>query len=419
MSKFSFLLSGSLLLFIMTGCTTVKRFKTAQFSGEDNTLVDVELFNARLSPETVTVEEKNLWTLSANAQTRLVQILDERYPDNEQFMDILSGSFGSDEVTVQELTRKDLRMVFSISRGRDYSKLNDASGRFSPADRIEYLRLGLEIPESYHLRFHEWNRYATEYGEIDIADVSFSRSMDLSLEGSPAGADMGYDAGVARNEKQVISNRYLKLNGRISDHRIVIESEGNREVDLTGNVIIDVSLEFEGFPEMVMIPVYADAGDGSRASEAVTLKFVDTVVPAMEDAPDTLFAVLSIEYIYRHAASGGDTFAEWDDKVEYYQGQVSRKVPLFLKKDYLPKLFCIGTDQGVKRPLKFRRTLEKEYLLQFMDYRDASGFLEWLQNPARRQTEPVFIGSHMLLYEGVPITPGEVLEKQLKVLPVY
>lgn len=419
MRTFNFLLSGAILLLTLTACTSVKRFRSADFKGEDNSLVDVELFNTRLSPEPGMVQEKNLWTLSANAQTRMVQILDERYPDNEQFMDAISGSFGGSEPVVQDLTGKDLRMVFSISKSRDYSKLNDASGRFSPADRIEYLKLGLEIPDGYNLRFHQWNRYATEYGEIDIADVSFSKSLDLSLEGSPVGTDAGTDATVARSEKQVISKRYLKLNGSISDHKAVIESEGTREVDLTGNVIADVSLVFEGFPELVVIPVFSDVGEGSGAVEVATLKFVDVLVPAMEDAPDTLYAVLSLDYIYRHAKTGSKTFAEWDDKVEYYRGNVSKKVPLFLKKDYLPRLYCIGNDQAEKRALKFRHTPEKEYLLQFRDYHDANRFLGWLLNPARKQSDPVYIGSKELLYQGAPITPGEVVENQLKVLPVY
>ncbi|RLD93973.1 MAG: hypothetical protein DRJ29_07350, partial [Bacteroidetes bacterium] len=73
----------------------MKRFKSVEYIGEDNSLVEVELFNARISDEPVAVREKNLWTLSANAQTRLVQILDERYPDNEQFMSAMAGSFGT------------------------------------------------------------------------------------------------------------------------------------------------------------------------------------------------------------------------------------------------------------------------------------------------------------------------------------
>ncbi len=412
-----FLITGSVLLFALSGCTSVKRFKTAEYLGADNSLVDVELFSARLSSEAAMVQEKNLWTLSANAQTRLVQILDERYPDNEHFMSAMSGTFGDSEVSGPDLTRKDLRMIFSINKNRDYSLLNDASGRFSPADRIEYLKYSLEIPDSYGLRFHEWNHYTTEYGEIDIADVSFSRSLDLSMDGNPAGMDLGSDATFGRSEKQVVSKRYLKLNGNISDHRVVIEAEGTREVDLTGNVCADVSLVFDGFSEIVMVPVFV--GTGSGVLELSALNFIHVDVPAMTDAPDTIYAILSLDYIYRHVQSGWETFAEWDDKVEYYQGKVSKKVALFLKKDYLPRLFCIGTDLGEKHALKFRKSPEKEHLLQFRNYQDASRFLEWLLDPVRRPTDPVFLGSNKLLYNGSPITPGEVLANQLKVLPVY
>jgi len=417
MRKLIFLLAGALLLLTIAACTSVKRFKSVDYKGEDNSLVDVELFNARISAEHSEVREKNLWTLSANAQSHLVQILDERYPDNEEFMSAMAGSFGTKKDAQQDLTQQDLRMVFTISKSRDYSRLNDASGRFSPADRIEYLRLSLDIPESYNLRFYEWNRYITEYGDIDIADVSFSRNLDLSVDGSPGGVDLESEASLGRNEKQVLSKRYLKLNGSISDQRVVIEAEGTREVDLTGNVIADVSLLFDGFPEVVMVPVFAVAEDGTN--ELSALNFVDILVPAMSDAPDTLFADLVLEYIYRHVAAGWLTFAEWDDRVEYYQGRIHKKIALFSRSDYLPRLFCIGTDQGGKEVLKFHLTPEKEYLLQFRDHHDASRFLEWLSNPDRRQADPVFIGSNKLLYKGSPITPGEVLENQLKVLPVY
>jgi len=417
MRTFTFLLAGAFLLLTFNTCTSVKRFKSVDYKGDDNSLADVELFNARISAEPADIREKNLWTLSANAQSHLVQILDRRYPNNEQFMGAMAGNFGTNNAPQLNLTRKDLRMVFTLSKNRDYSHLEEASGRFSPADRIEYLKLSLEIPEDYKLRFYEWNRYITEYGEIDIADVSFSRNLDLSLDGSPAGADMASEASLGRNEKQVLSKRFLKLNGYISDQRLVIEAEGNREVDLTGNVIADVSLLFDGFPEIVMIPVFALSEDGSR--ELSALNFVDLVVPAMSDAPDTIHADLVLEYIYRHVASGWNTFAEWDDRVEYYQGKVRKEVPLFLKKDYLPRLFCIGTEQGGKEALKLRTSPEKEYLLQFMDHQDARSFLEWLRNPLRRPADPVLIGGNKLLYKGVPICPEEVLENQLKVLPVY
>jgi len=308
-------------------------------------------------------------------------------------------------------------MVFTIRKNRDYAQLNNPAGRFSPADRIEYLKLKLSIPEHYNLRFYEWNRYITEYGEIEIADVSFSRNLDLSLDGSSGLVDLGSEASLTKNEKQVLSKRYLKLNGSISDQEVVIEAEGTREVDLTGNVSADVSLQFDAFPEVVMIPVFAADEDGNTVLS--TLNFVDVVVPAMSDAPDTIYANLNLHYIYRHVASGWNTYAEWDDKVEYYQGSIGRKVPLLLKKDYLPLFYCIGTDQGSKEALTFRKTPDKEYLVQFKDYLEAAGFLEWLQDQAQKKNDPVIISGDRIYYKGEPITPWEVVENRLKVVPVF
>lgn len=393
----------------------MKRFKSAAYKGEDNSLVDVELFNTRLSAEPLSMKEKNLWTLSANAQTRLIQILDERYPDNEQFIRVLSGDFGHDEVGEVVYTRKDLRMVFTISKNRDYILLNDPKGRFSPADRIEYFSLSLEIPESYRLRFHEWNRYITEYGEIHIADVGFSRDLDLSMDAAPGGLGVESSTSLGRNEKQEVSRRFMKLNGSITDHKVVIEAEGNREVDLTGNVTADVSLQFDAFPEVVMEPVFM-SGEGENIILS-DLKFNNVLVPAMEDAPDTIFADMKLSYIYRHVDSGWLTFAEWDDGVEYYQGTIKRKVPLFLKKDYLPPFFCVGTDEGTRHLLKLRKDGEKEYLLQFTSYQDASAFLQWLQDHARLVPGVNFMGDWKLLYRGDSLT--EDMLHPLKVLPVY
>ncbi|MEJ2596663.1 MAG: hypothetical protein P8100_16410, partial [bacterium] len=215
----------------------------------------------------------------------------------------------------------------------------------------------------------------------------------------------------------LVSKRYLKMNGSISDRRVEIEEEGTREADLTGNIIVDVSLEFDGFPEIVMLPVFMTDEDGN--SELAALNFEDILVPAMSDAPDTIYAELRLEYIYRHVASGWRTYAEWDDKVEYYQGSVVKKVPLFLKKDYLPSFYCIGLEEEDKPALKVKLSPEKEYLLQFREYRDASRFLAWLQHPSRRVDEAVLVGLKKLFYKGEPVTPGEVLENRLKIMPVY
>jgi len=407
-----FFLAGTVLLFLFTACTTVKRFKSADYKGSDNGLVDVELFSSRLADEPMVSQDMYLWDLSANAQTRLVQILDERYPENGPFMEALSRNYReSGEAITEDFTRKELQMVFTISRDRDYSLINDQAGRFSPADRIEYLKLSLEIPEENKLKFTQWNRYVTEYGEMEIADVSFSRSLELDAGGDPSGVNLGGRASLSRSEKQVIETSYLKLNGSLSPYQIVLEEEGTREMDLTGNISAHVSLEFGAFPERVVVPFFSDSGN-------LVIQFRDVLVPALESAPDTLFATLTLDYIYRHVQSGWLTFAEWDDRVEYYTGKVYRRVPLFSRKDYLPGFYCIGSDQEEREALKYEEN-DKEYLLQFPDYHSARQFLEWLSRPFRDPENPVYMGSSMLTFKGEAFTPALISEKGLKLLPVF
>ncbi|MCK4745981.1 MAG: hypothetical protein KAT15_03060, partial [Bacteroidales bacterium] len=250
------LVAGSILLVIASGCTSVKRFKSATYKGQDDSLVDMALFGARLDAPGVEMKGRNLWDLSASAQTQLIQILDGRYPDNEQFTGAMNQEYlvkGTDPV--MDYTTSNLRMVFTISRKNDFSSIKEGTGRFSPADRIEHLKFTLEVSPESNLHFTGWNRYTTEYGEIEIADVSFSRSLALETEYSDETAGGKAQGSFSRSEDQAVRSRYLKLNGSISGRKLEIEEEGTREIDLTGNVIADVSLEFDGFPERITIPL--------------------------------------------------------------------------------------------------------------------------------------------------------------------
>jgi hypothetical protein len=235
--------------------------------------------------------------------------------------------------------------------------------------------------------------------------------MEVDAGGDAGGLELGGRASLSRNEKQVIESRYLKLNGSLSDYQIVLEEEGTRETDLSGNISANVRLEFGAFPERLVVPFFSDSGD-------LVIQFRDVLVPALEWAPDTLFAELTLEYIYRHVQSGWQTFAEWDDKVEYYMGKVKKHVPLFTRGDYLPGFYCIGVDQEEREALKYEDK-GKEYLLQFMDYYSAGDFLDWLSWPERDPERPVYMGGSMLTYKGEAFTPALIREKGLKVIPVY
>ena len=225
--------------FIAFSCSTLKRYSSVQPTGTDNSLASIDLFGFRLSEAKPENGNKTLWDLSADAQSQFIKILNARYPENEKFLQAMSFEYLKEDAPPlpQNYVSKDLRMIFSISKQRDYGNKNNPSRlELSPADRIEYLKITLRIPDDSGVRFTGWNMFTTEYGSIDIADVSFSRSLEIDASGllstdkKETGGELsaGGKSSASRREDQEIKYRYLKLNGRISNHEIEMEEEGTQ-----------------------------------------------------------------------------------------------------------------------------------------------------------------------------------------------
>ncbi|MBK8883894.1 MAG: hypothetical protein IPN67_16395 [Bacteroidales bacterium] len=419
---------------IFSSCTTLKRYSSVRPKGTDNNLAGVDLFGFRLSEARPVNENKTLWDLSADAQSQFIKILNTRYPENEQFLKAMSYEYLNYEVpsVPDNYVKKDLRMIFSVTRQRDYGNKDYPSGpKLSPADRIEYLKITLRIPEDSGIRFTGWNMFTTEYGSVDIADVSFSRSLEIDASGllltdkatKSTEISAGGRSSTNRKEDQEIKYRYLKLNGRISNHEIEMEEEGTREIDLTGNILADLSLEFDKFPEILTdISGIKDSTGRYNEPDKLTIKFSETTVPAMETVKDTVFADLTMDYVFRNVINGERTFAEWDDHVRYYNGSVSKRVPLFTSGDFIPDFYCIGnprnnTDRSI---VKIVTPAKKEYSVIFRSYKEAQAFYEWLAgffNTSGNLNKSVTIGGYRLKFKDDDLTGNKF--EELYILPFY
>ena len=402
--------AGLALCILLSGCTTVKRYKSASYKGEENSLVDINLFSASLEDGKQQDRGKNLWDLSASAQTQLIQILHERYPENVNFVQALNHDYLLDGNGPQlDFTRKLLKMVFTISKTGDASLLG--KGIYSPADRIEQLIFRLVIPGDAGIGFTGWNRYASEYGEIEVAEMSFDRSLEMEAQANSEMLEGVMKSGTSRSEAQVIRQGYLKMNGSLSGNMLEVKEESSRETDLAGNVIAEVNLEFEAMTEKVCVPL----GDG--------LKFIDVLVPRMETVPNEISARLELEYIYRHVESGAKTFQEWDDRVAYYKGRVRREVSLFEREDFVPRIYGIGREEVTDaRWIRVRTAEAVEYPLQFLEYDDAVAFFNFLANESGQLTEGsggIHVGTNTLLYGDEPLKPGMLPEGGFKVMAVF
>ena len=422
---------------ITCGCTTLKRYDSVQAPETDNNLADIDLFGYSLSKAGAEAGIKSLWDLSADAQAQVIKILNVRYPDNEKFINAMSYEYLKPNTALfpDDYINKDLRMIFSVSKRLGFGERNSPPGfNLSPADRIEYVRISLRIPDDSGTRFSGWNMFTTDYGSIEIADVSFSRNIEIDASGAiPPGSkassgelSVSGKSSSGQKEDQGIQYRYLRLNGRMKNYGIELEEEGTREIDLTGNIVADVKVEFEKSPEIITeIKCMKDSTGRFNQPEKLLLSKTDVFIPGMENIKDTIYADLSMDYVFRNVLKGQKTFPEWDDRVKYVRGRVSKRVPLFTSADYAPDLYCIGTERSAhkRESIKLSDPGNEEYDVIFKTLQEASSFFDWMAHffslPSNTGKE-LKIGGSVLRFSGSNLTYDLFSGQQgLKVLPCY
>ncbi|MCF8224173.1 MAG: hypothetical protein K9J25_13640 [Bacteroidales bacterium] len=380
-----------------TACSNLKRHASAGYAGADSSLANIDIFGYRVYDKDELSPPGNLWDLNATAQANLLEILDRRFPGNNSFINALNNRYytGSEATKNKSYTDKNLRLVLTVSRKRDYKSVSRNKNTGHPAaDRIEYLKIRLSLPGDIALEFTNWNRFTTDYADIEVGDVSFNRTIDLNAEaGISEGNNVERNAGtgikgsISRDEEQQIKYRYMKMNGRLSKKCIEIEEEGNREIDLTGNIISDVSLQFSTFTEKVFIPVF-DNNEGDRKKTSVSLLETNIEVPAVAGSPLPVNAMLEMDFVYRHVKAGSETFQEWDDVVDYYTGSVKKEIQLLGVHDYVPEFYCIGIQSPSKNLIRVNKDDKKSYVLKFRNYSEASSFYSFLISLKQGEENP-------------------------------
>jgi hypothetical protein len=441
------------LAIFATACSTVKRYSSvdntqkekpivlSRDDNEDNLRVRMDISDSKISNPAPSSEGKSLWDLGNDGQKELLNILSERYKDNDKFTDILNTQYLSDDGGGGSIdyVRKNVRIVFSISRWHPYDAMGKVDG-FSPADRIEYLKYKLTLDDSAStIKFTSWNRYGTAYGSINIADVNFQESISADagagnsagIISGGSGSGGGVSASASKAEAQKIRYRYIQLNGSISPKSLQLESEGTREVDLAGNVMADVTMEFDAFPEVLysLSKAKTDSGIFLQPAE-VQLSETIALVPK-ETTIHSIRAMLTYDYAYRHVEKGDKTFYEWDDKVRYVTGSVSKEVTLMKAKDILPPFCCLkfqgDTNTHNKNFIKVRNLAAglgvQETNLAFANQTAANTFITWLVSykcPPAELDQPIKLKNGFALwYNGSFLTRQRILDNQDQLAEIF
>jgi hypothetical protein len=443
MKPLRFISTLSLVLTIISGCSTIVRYRSQQSHASCDTLVNIDVFGFRLSSQKPPESRKTLWDLNADAQSQLLKIYNKRYPDNKGFSDALNIIYlkNDSEGVDNDFTKKELRMIFSVSKNRKTFKgVNGTEMQYSPADRIEYLKISLSIKDPF-LKFTGWNFFSTDYGTIDIASITSTRTFDLSATASKSaslnltpsdkeksGRDNGLSAtgsaSLSRKEEQSLKYRYLKLNGQLNEKEISMEEEGTRENDLTGNTIADVSLEFNRFPGLLMkISGLRDSTGKFLRSDKIKIESIPVSVPGMNVIKDSIMAEMTMEYVYRKVSCGKKSYQEWDDRIKYYVGRVSKPVVLLRASDYVPGFYSLGkkNSDGTKQFLGLRTPVDGPVSLFFSSYKEAYDFMDWLiftMSPENK-ADTLKIGRYPLIFNGNNFAPADLNDAKFGIIAVY
>lgn len=438
-----FIIIMPVILTIVSGCSTLVRYRSQESHASCDTLVNIDVFGFRLSGQKPPDSRKTLWDLNADAQSQLLKIYNKRYPDNKGFSDALNIIYlkNDSEGVDNDFTKKNLRMIFSVSKNRKtFNGVNGTDMKYSPADRIEYLKISLSVRDPF-LKFTGWNFFSTDYGTIDIANVTSTRTFDLSGTASKSssltltpsdkeksGRDNGLSvtgtASLSHKEEQSLKYRYLKLNGQLNEKEISLEEEGTRENDLSGNIISDVSLEFDRLPGLLIkISGLRDSTGRFLHPEKLKVEGIPVSVPRMNVIKDSIIADLTMDYVYRKVFCGKKSYQEWDDWIKYYVGHVSKPVVLLRSIDYVPGFYSLGKkiSDGTKQFLGLRMPVDGPVSLFFGSYKEAYDFMDWLifTMSAENNANSVKIGRYPLILNENNFSPSDLGDPQFGIMPVY
>ncbi|GEM_PF-7053169 len=391
---------GTVIIILVTAScsTTLRRYSSLKKSHTNNDLVKISMLSTSFSEATQTPSYKTIFDLSDRGQS---VILSNR--NIEQSLEILNQKFqqqkGSKPKTI-DLTTKNVRITFSISRDVSFDKSN-----LNAFDRIENLKYKFELQPTATdngIKFSKWNKYTTEYGTLDIGTLEynqgFTSNLDItgeiganynskstqkndensSTESSTtlgpkvsATGKLGYTQ--SQKENQTLKQRFIQLTGNFNDKSFSIHQQGNRETELAGNVSIDLTVNFP--KDEMLVATFKNLFDSKlnkKDVKDVKLNLIRYYIPDASKINGGVKGKLSYDFAVRHIIRGEKTFAEYDDKIRYIKGyKEMNDVLLFEKEDLTTTSYYLTIDN---KPLQINGVTT----VQFFAFTEALELKTWL-----------------------------------------
>lgn len=376
-----------------------RRYKKIAYSHNNSFISDnVEVNAFVLDKDKATPASKSIFDLSPKAQAALIAEVSKKEAATDPFIAGLVKSLLAKTNTASEVidySQFDRKIVVSVRN----------TGH-QPADRIAKINVGIDLGSTAKVKLASCSRLSTEYQNLDLGKLNYSNTQSGELGAKITGgvnSEAGIEAGgVTANvkpnlsgeingklnasrsfsEEVLLKQRMVALNASISENKLSLYEEGVSGIDLTGNIIADVTL---GVEDLAVDKVFS-FGDLLKAdnslNDAAALKVNEKLI-IYPNLTSDVTATVSFSADYRYVVSGDKTISEADDKVNLYYGNYlyTRPTILIPQSKLKPKLWIISfEDVAGGLPVQIKSPVATGAgELVFNSFNDARDFANWLK----------------------------------------
>ncbi len=417
-----------LLTAIISSCSfsghLTKRYKSIEIENDTNAIknkIDVNVYVIE-QEKGESPKPKTIFDLSPKAQAALISELSKKDTATDKLISGLTNSLSSKSSNVAEIidySQFEKRIVVSI---RNKSHM--------PADRIAKINITLDIGNE--VKMLSCNRLITEYQTLDLGILNYSNSQNAEATGNAtiAGdktsekATKKMGVGVAGklsanrsfSEEILLKQRMVALNAAISQNKLSLYQEGISGIDLTGNILADVTLGIEDV-KVEKIYSFLELSKNNVMSNAVDIKVNEKrfIYPNIKN---NIKAKITFEADYREVLKKHETISESDDDVKLYYGTVTNanEEIIIPKSKFKPKLWKLSfKDNELKLPIQIKSPAAVgSGDLLFNSYNEAKEFTLWLKSKFDDSQKSINV-SKLNYVITMPI--GFITIKNIEILP--
>lgn len=332
--------------------------------------------------------QKGLFDLSDRGQEAYITALAGKEKDADGLIARLTTPLESKQPANEnkiDKTGLSRKLVFSIKIGEAKRK---------PANRIERIDLALKLSGTNDIKFLTWDKIVTESQVVDIGKLtfgettSFSIAPEISLAGDVLGklGGGGWSHSRTAQEEVTIKDRYV-ISGTLSDKKAILSVKGVTNVDLSGNLIVDIEFKADSPGELGIITFgdLFDNGEPETDIKKIKIGYKHALYPNLCDA---VKGDLEYSFVFREVTEGHETVPEGDDTVVFRRGNGTlRDIAIIKRGEHLFKTWQImHKDKDLLHILLAGRDVPT--LINFQSNDDADTFLKWLRSVRHKDTIP-------------------------------